>query len=401
MLALELTAANRAVHCEYDHRFAEYDLDIAVYINIFRPIAWVSADYDRRHIAPTTSATDDDILECNRLAAAVGVGGTGVLTITALVAMAAHIEGKGCATMNQTGLAQKFGAVVSHVRVGQHQDDIKAVRIPAGEADLLLGCDLVVTTTGNYNVCDEYMLRALKSGAVVCNIGHFDNEIDTAYMRRNWEWEEVKPQVHKVYRDQASNDHLILLSEGRLVNLGNATGHPSRIMDGSFANQVLAQIYLYERRFADLEPALEEPMVLNDAGVIGLSLNGKSFPGTEGYEFNVGDWAAFHYYNEGLQIHPMHLHQFPQLVYAKDGIPLDQPYWADTVNVAPGERYSVLFQAARTGVWVWHCHILTHVEREEGPVGSLLGALQLSPHRIPGTAHDATNRRSPFPQYRR
>ncbi|MEM1403297.1 MAG: indolepyruvate ferredoxin oxidoreductase family protein [Pseudomonadota bacterium] len=76
-----------------------------------------------------------------------GVGGTGVLTITALVAMAAHIEGKGCATMNQTGLAQKFGAVVSHVRVGCTQDHIRAVRIPAGEADLLLGCDLVVTTT--------------------------------------------------------------------------------------------------------------------------------------------------------------------------------------------------------------------------------------------------------------
>jgi indolepyruvate ferredoxin oxidoreductase len=75
-----------------------------------------------------------------------GVGGTGVLTITALVAMAAHIEGKGCATMNQTGLAQKFGAVVSHVRVSQHQDDIKTVRIPAGEADLLLGADLVVTS---------------------------------------------------------------------------------------------------------------------------------------------------------------------------------------------------------------------------------------------------------------
>ncbi|MEH6582401.1 MAG: indolepyruvate ferredoxin oxidoreductase family protein [Halioglobus sp.] len=76
-----------------------------------------------------------------------GVGGTGVLTITALVAMAAHIEGKGCATMNQTGLAQKFGAVVSHVRVSEQQDDIKAVRIPAGEADLMMGCDLVVTAT--------------------------------------------------------------------------------------------------------------------------------------------------------------------------------------------------------------------------------------------------------------
>jgi len=75
-----------------------------------------------------------------------GVGGTGVLTVTALIAMAAHIEGKGCATLNQTGLAQKFGAVVSHVRVAQDQDSIKAVRVPAGEADLLIGCDLVVTT---------------------------------------------------------------------------------------------------------------------------------------------------------------------------------------------------------------------------------------------------------------
>jgi adenosylhomocysteinase len=123
--------------------------------------------------------------------------------------------------------------------------------------ELLANIDLVVTTTGNFNVCDANMLKALKCGAVVCNIGHFDNEIDTAFMRRNWEWEEIKPQVHKIYRDQPGNDHLILLSEGRLVNLGNATGHPSRIMDGSFANQVLAQIYLYERKFADLEPKMK------------------------------------------------------------------------------------------------------------------------------------------------
>jgi len=129
--------------------------------------------------------------------------------------------------------------------------------INTGEAScintsLLRTTDLLVTTTGNYNVCDKNMLAALKSNAVVCNIGHFDNEIDTQYMRDNWEWEEVKPQVHKVYRDKASNDHLILLSEGRLVNLGNATGHPSRIMDGSFANQVLAQIHLFGLKFADL-----------------------------------------------------------------------------------------------------------------------------------------------------
>ncbi len=130
--------------------------------------------------------------------------------------------------------------------------------VNTGEADcvdtLLLGkTDLIVTTTGNTNVCDANMLKALKSGAVVCNIGHFDNEIDTAYMRDNWQWEEVKPQVHKIYR--AENDYLILLAEGRLVNLGNATGHPSRIMDGSFANQVLAQMYLWDAKFADLPEA--------------------------------------------------------------------------------------------------------------------------------------------------
>ena len=121
--------------------------------------------------------------------------------------------------------------------------------------DLLASTDLIVTTTGNVNVCNSRMLTALKSGAVVCNIGHFDNEIDTAYMREHWEWEEVKPQVHKIYRDRASNNHLLLLSEGRLVNLGNATGHPSRIMDGSFANQVLAQIHVFGNKFADLPAA--------------------------------------------------------------------------------------------------------------------------------------------------
>jgi adenosylhomocysteinase len=129
----------------------------------------------------------------------------------------------------------------------------------------LLGkTDIVVTTTGNLNVCDKNMLAALKNGAVVCNIGHFDNEIDTAYTRDNWRWEEVKPQVHRVFRSDSAEDHLLLLSEGRLVNLGNATGHPSRIMDGSFANQVLAQIYLFERRFAKLEPELKPAAIRVD-----------------------------------------------------------------------------------------------------------------------------------------
>jgi adenosylhomocysteinase len=121
--------------------------------------------------------------------------------------------------------------------------------------ELLQMIDLIVTTTGNVNVCDRHMLAALKSTAVVCNIGHFDNEIDTAFMRKNWRWDEVKPQVHKIHRSEDENDYLLLLSEGRLVNLGNATGHPSRIMDGSFANQVLAQLHLFEEKFADLPAA--------------------------------------------------------------------------------------------------------------------------------------------------
>lgn len=119
----------------------------------------------------------------------------------------------------------------------------------------------------------------------------------------------------------------------------------------------------------DLVPAFDKPMVLNDAGTIGLSLNGKSFPATEPIVIDEGEWGVIHYYNEGLTAHPMHLHQFPQLVFAKDGIPLDFPYWADTINVAPGERYSVLFHADTPGTWVYHCHILTHVERADGMFG--------------------------------
>jgi adenosylhomocysteinase len=147
--------------------------------------------------------------------------------------------------------------------VSPYNNGINTGKVEDTNVSLLSHTDLVVTTTGNLNVCDSAMLQTLKCGAVVCNIGHFDNEIDTAYMRKNWEWEEVKPQVHKVYRNKADKDHLILLSEGRLVNLGNATGHPSRIMDGSFSNQVLAQIYLYERKYADhVEPETPTVQVL-------------------------------------------------------------------------------------------------------------------------------------------
>lgn len=120
---------------------------------------------------------------------------------------------------------------------------------------------------------------------------------------------------------------------------------------------------------ADLKVAQEHNMVLNDSGVVGLSLNGKSFPATQAYALKAGEWMLVNYYNEGQLAHPMHLHQFPQLVVGRDGIPLDNPYFADTVTVLPGERYTVLFQARQPGVWVWHCHILSHAEREDGMFG--------------------------------
>ena len=127
---------------------------------------------------------------------------------------------------------------------------------------LMQDTDLVVTCTGNANVCDAAMLQTIKSGAVISNIGHFDNEIDTAYMRENWRWQEVKGQVHQVFRSDDAGGYVILLSEGRLVNLGNAMGHPSRVMDGSFANQVLAQMHLFEQGWASQPENQRSPITV-------------------------------------------------------------------------------------------------------------------------------------------
>ena len=121
--------------------------------------------------------------------------------------------------------------------------------------ELLKRYDLVVTTTGNVNVLDKFMLDALKSGCVICNIGHFDNEIDINHLKK-FDWFEVKPGVHKVIR--SNKDYLLLLGEGRLVNLALATGHPSRVMDGSFCNQVLAQIALFKDGYASKSPDEKE-----------------------------------------------------------------------------------------------------------------------------------------------
>ncbi len=109
--------------------------------------------------------------------------------------------------------------------------------------DVVSNVDIIVTTTGNKDIVTADHMRALKDMAIVCNIGHFDNEIAVADMK-NYKWTNIKPQVDMI--DLPSGNRMILLSEGRLVNLGNATGHPSFVMSASFANQTLAQIELWK-----------------------------------------------------------------------------------------------------------------------------------------------------------
>ena len=105
--------------------------------------------------------------------------------------------------------------------------------------------DIFVTATGNKDVITYKHMKAMKDQAIVCNIGHFDNEIDVAALEEKCKWEEIKPQVdHVIFKD---GKRIILLAKGRLVNLGCATGHPSYVMSSSFANQTIAQIELFTR----------------------------------------------------------------------------------------------------------------------------------------------------------
>lgn len=135
--------------------------------------------------------------------------------------------------------------------------------------------DIVVTATGNYNVITHEHMKRMKDQAIVCNIGHFDNEIDVASLRQ-YTWENIKPQVdHIIFPD---GKRIILLAEGRLVNLGCGTGHPSFVMSNSFTNQVLAQIELwenaasYENKVYTLPKKLDEKVAMLHLKRIGASL---------------------------------------------------------------------------------------------------------------------------------
>ncbi|MDR3503405.1 MAG: adenosylhomocysteinase [Legionella sp.] len=135
--------------------------------------------------------------------------------------------------------------------------------------------DIVVTATGNYHVVTHEHMKRMRNQAILCNIGHFDSEIDVHSLKQ-YQWENIKPQVdHVIFPD---GKRIILLAEGRLVNLGCATGHPSFVMSASFTNQVLAQIELfqhavnYERQVYVLPKVLDEKVARLHLGRIGAKL---------------------------------------------------------------------------------------------------------------------------------
>jgi adenosylhomocysteinase len=142
--------------------------------------------------------------------------------------------------------------------------------------DAINEADIVVTATGNCDILMAEHFLGLKDKAIVCNIGHFDNEIDVAWLRKNGKWSEVKPQVDLI--TLSNGNQIILLAEGRLVNLGCAMGHPSFVMSNSFSNQTLAQIELwqntseYENKVYTLPKHLDEKVARLHLKKIGVEL---------------------------------------------------------------------------------------------------------------------------------
>jgi len=180
--------------------------------------------------------------------------------------------GKGsAASLRQGGARVKVTEVdpICALQAAMEGYEVVTVEDVAHEADIF------VTATGNLDVLTVDHMRAMKNNAIVCNIGHFDSEIQVAGLK-NFKWDEIKPQVHHV--EFPDGKKIILLSEGRLVNLGNATGHPSFVMSASFTNQTLAQIELwtnakaYENQVYTLPKHLDEKVAMLHLAKLGAKL---------------------------------------------------------------------------------------------------------------------------------
>ncbi len=166
--------------------------------------------------------------------------------------------GKGCAQafrgMGATTMITEIDPICAL------QAAMEGYRVVTMEEACKLG-DIFVTTTGNVNVITHDHMAAMKDQAIVCNIGHFDSEIDIASIRK-YQWENIKPQVdHVIFPD---GKRIIVLAEGRLVNLGCATGHPSFVMSASFTNQVLAQMELFSNRDSYANKVYVLPKILDE-----------------------------------------------------------------------------------------------------------------------------------------
>ena len=141
--------------------------------------------------------------------------------------------------------------------------------------EMIGNADIVVTATGNKDIVTADHMRSMKDRSILCNIGHFDNEIQVDALK-NYKWNEIKPQVHEI--EFPDKKRIILLAEGRLVNLGCATGHPSFVMSASFTNQVMAQIELwnnpdkYEKKVYVLPKHLDEKVAELHLAKVGAKL---------------------------------------------------------------------------------------------------------------------------------
>jgi len=154
---------------------------------------------------------------------------------------------------------------------------------------------------------------------------------------------------------------------------GNAGTHMYHSHHNSAAqvSKGLLGAFIVEPRLPGDRPMFnkEYTIVLNDGPIGGYSLNGKSFPATPVFTARKGDVVLFRMMNEGMMIHPMHLHGMPMTIIAEDGYLLAREYRCDTINIAPGQRFEALVHATELGAWAFHCHILSHAESEHGMFG--------------------------------
>jgi len=157
--------------------------------------------------------------------------------------------------------------------------------------------------------------------------------------------------------------------EYTIRNAGSHMYHSHFMAEHQVPMGLLGALVITDPNAADfVETDVDYAMILND-GPLGFTINGKGFPATEPLVLQQGQTIRIRYMNEGLQIHPMHLHGIPQLVVAKDGWTLPSPHFEDTVLVAPGERVDVIVEATEVGTWAFHCHVLTHAEGPDGMFG--------------------------------